>query len=67
MVDTGAAIVNGARTGAIDGYSQLPTLAVPNVGVCFHGAIRDFAGGVGKEKDCGCGGDYGMFVGTDYE
>lgn len=62
MVDTGAAIVNGVRTGAIDRCRELPTLAVPSVGVCVDGAIRDFAGRVDVEKDCGCGGDDVFFV-----
>ena len=65
MVDTGAAIVDIARTGAIDRCRELPTLAISGVGVCFHGAIRDFAGWVGVEKDCGCGGDDDILVETE--
>lgn len=50
-MDTGAAVVNDARTSAVDKCGELSTLAVLRVGVCLHRGVQGFAGGVGVEID----------------
>ena len=67
MVVTRAAIVDRAGIRAVDSRVKFTTLAIPGVGVCLHGGVRGFAGGVGVEMDCGCGGDNDVLVETYQE
>lgn len=55
MVDTGAAVVDEARTGTVDGCREFTTLAIASVAVCLHRAVRRLAGRVGVEMDRGGG------------
>ena len=56
-VDTGAAIVNGDRTGTVERCREFTTLAIPSAGVCLHCGVKNFAGEVSVQMKCGRGGD----------